>query len=71
MPAPKDNKKSRSSARSASQIRIEGEPDLSTGSLDEWQNYRRTLTALPKNDENVRIAIAVADAQIARLRKAR
>jgi hypothetical protein len=54
--------------RPASQVRVEGEPDLSSATLAEWQAYRRTLAALPQNDENVRIAIAVADAQIARLR---
>jgi hypothetical protein len=55
-------------ARPASQVRIEGEPDLDSGTLEEWQSYRRALSALPQSDENVRIAVAVAEAQIARLR---
>ncbi|MPY71257.1 MAG: hypothetical protein GEU92_14350 [Alphaproteobacteria bacterium] len=54
--------------RPASQVRIDGEPDLASATLEEWLAYRRSLAALPQNDENVRIAIAVADAQIARLR---
>jgi hypothetical protein len=66
--ARREGKPAPASARPASQVRIEGEPDLASGTLDEWQNYRRALSALPPNDENVRIAIAVAEAQIARLR---
>jgi hypothetical protein len=64
----REGKASRPLSRPASQLRVEGEPDLSSATLAEWQAYRRTLAALPQNDENVRIAIAVADAQIARLR---
>ena len=48
---------------------IEGEPDLLTGSLKDWQAYRQTLGQLPQNDQNVRLAIAVAEAQIAKLRR--
>ena len=46
---------------------IEGEPDRATGSLAEWQEYRDTLDELPREDEDVRLAIAVADAQIEKL----
>lgn len=66
-----DDRKGRPAGRSASQVRIEGEPDLATGSLEEWLSHRRALAALPQNDENVRLAVAVADAQIARLRRSR
>ncbi len=52
-------------------VSIEGEPDLATGSLEEWMEFRQSLTALPQNDENVRIAIAVAHARIAKLRRDR
>jgi len=46
---------------------IEGEPDLATGTLDDWIHYREKLATLPQNDENVRLAITVAEARIAKL----
>lgn len=46
---------------------IEGEPDLATGTLDDWVQYREKLANLPQDDENVRLAIAVAEARIAKL----
>jgi hypothetical protein len=49
-------------------IEIDGEPDLLTGTLDEWDTYRHALSAMPQENENVRVAIAVADARIARLK---
>lgn len=52
-------------------VTIEGEPDLATGSLEDWMAFRRTLAALPQDDENVRIAIAVAHARIEKLRRER
>ena len=55
----------------AAKIDIEGEPDLETGSLEEWLQYRQTLAALPQDDESVRLAIAVADARVAQLRRTR
>jgi hypothetical protein len=55
----------------AAKIDIEGEPDHRTGTLEEWLHYRQTLAALPQDDEAVRLAIAVADARIAHLRRAR
>ena len=48
---------------------IEGEPDFATGTLDQWMAFRQTLTALPQNDENVQIAMAVAHARIEKLRR--
>lgn len=47
--------------------RIEGEPDPQAGTLEDWRAYRRSLAALPRHHANVRLAIAVADARIARL----
>jgi len=61
---------SRPVSRSSSQLQrqgIEGEPDLQTGSLKDWQAYRQTLGQLPQDDQNVRLAVAVADAQISKL----
>jgi len=52
-----------------SRLQIVGEPDLATATLDDWRAWRRDLATLPQDDENVRIAIAVAEAQIAKLRR--
>jgi len=49
-------------------IEIDGEPDLLSGTLNEWNTYRQALAALPQENENVRVAIAVADARIVRLK---
>ena len=38
-----------------------------TGTLEDWIQYREKLATLPRNDENVRLAIAVAEARIAKL----
>jgi len=46
---------------------IEGEPDLVTGTLDDWVHYREKLAALPQDDKNVRLAIAIAEARIAKI----
>ena len=46
---------------------IVGEPDPATGTLAEWQSYRARLAVLPRHDDNVRLAIAVADARITKL----
>ena len=53
--------------KTPSRLIIEGEPDLVTGTLDDWVHYRENLAALPQDDENVRLAIAVAEARIAKL----
>lgn len=50
-----------------SRLIIDGEPDLVTGTLEDWIQYREKLATLPRNDENVRLAIAVAEARIAKL----
>lgn len=46
---------------------IEGEPDLLTGTLDDWVHYREKLAALPQDDKNVHLAIAIAEARIAKI----
>ena len=51
-------------------IRIDGEPDPATGTLADWERYRDRLAALPQDDDGVRLAIAVAEARIAALRRA-
>ncbi len=53
--------------RNGTAVRIEGEPDPATGTLADWRAYRKSLAALPRHNDNVRLAIAVADARIARL----
>ena len=50
---------------------IEGEPDLECGILRQWRAWRLRLARLPRHDESARIAIAVADARIARLSRKR
>lgn len=52
-----------------SRTKIVGEPDLATATLEDWRAWRRNLADLPQEDESVRIAIAVAEAQIAKLRR--
>jgi len=49
-------------------IEIDGEPDLLTGTLDESQAYWNSLSALPQENENTQLEIAVADSRIARLK---
>ncbi len=48
-------------------IRIEGEPDPKSGTLEQWCAYRRRLAALPPHDNNVRLAVAVAETRISQL----
>jgi len=55
--------------RTQKRVTIEGEPDFATGTLDQRMSFRQSLAALPQNDENVRIAIAVAHARIEKLRR--
>ncbi len=62
------NSPKQNNARQHSRLEIDGEPDLLNGTLEEWHIYRKSLSALPQEDENVRVAIAVADARIARLK---
>lgn len=63
----KGNSPNKKTERPNQRIEIEGEPDLLTGTLDKWHAYRQALSVLPQENENVRVAIAVADARIARL----
>lgn len=57
----------RGPGRTPPRLVIEGEPDLVTGTLDEWIHFREKLATLPQDDENVRLAISVAEARIAKL----
>lgn len=50
-------------------MKIIGEPDPATATLEDWRAWRRNLAALPQDDDSVRLAIAVAEAQIAKLRR--
>jgi hypothetical protein len=68
LPASNNNSPQKSSTQHHHRIEIDDEPDLLTGTLDEWHTYRQALTALPQENENVRVAIAVTDARIARLK---
>lgn len=47
---------------------IRGEPDPTTASLDDWIEYRDHLRSLPRPDDSVSVALAVANAQIQKLR---
>ena len=49
-----------------SQTKVIGEPDPTTATLEDWRAWRRNLAALPQDDDSVRLAIAVAEAQIAK-----
>tara|TARA_R110000787_G_scaffold15565_1_gene48266 strand:- start:38 stop:223 length:186 start_codon:yes stop_codon:yes gene_type:complete len=49
---------------------ISGEPDPSTASLEDWVAYREHLRVLPVRDETVSVALAIANAQIQKLRTA-
>ena len=48
-------------------LNIDGEPDFVTGTPDDWIHYREKLAALPQTDGNVRLAISVAEARMAKL----
>jgi len=48
---------------------ITGEPNPETATLDDWRAWRQTLLTLPRDDDSVRVALAVAEAQIAKLRE--
>jgi len=50
-------------------MKVIGEPDPTTATLEDWRAWRRNLAALPQDDDSVRLAIAVAEAQIAKLRR--
>ena len=44
-----------------------GEPDSNSASIDDWVAYREHLKSLPSQDESIRVALAVAQAQIHKL----
>ena len=46
---------------------IRGEPDPASASIDDWVAYRDHLKSLQGSDESVRVALAVAQAQIQKL----
>lgn len=48
--------------------RVTGEPDPATATLDDWRAWRARLLALSREDVSVRIALRLAEAQIAKLR---
>lgn len=52
-----------------SRLKIIGEPDPTSATLEDWRAWRRELASLPQNDDSVRLAIAIAEAQIAKLRR--
>ena len=46
---------------------IRGESDSNSASIDDWVAYREHLKSLPSQDESIRVALAVAQAQIQKL----
>ncbi|MGB0632446.1 MAG: hypothetical protein ACPGRZ_17285 [Alphaproteobacteria bacterium] len=48
---------------------IRGEPDPGSASIDDWVAYREHLKSLPGRDESIRVALAVAQAQIQKLQQ--
>lgn len=46
---------------------ISGEPDPASASLEDWLAYREHLRTLPAKDENVSVALAIANTQIRKL----
>ena len=50
-------------------MNITGEPNPDTATLEDWRTWRQQLLTLPRHDDSVRIALAVAEAQIVKLRE--
>lgn len=48
---------------------IRGEPDPASASIDDWMTYREHLKSLSGQDESIRVALAVAQAQIQKLQQ--
>jgi len=48
---------------------IRGEPDPASASIDDWMAYREHLKSLSGHDESIRVALAVAQAQIQKLQQ--
>lgn len=49
---------------------IRGEPDPATASIEDWVAHREHLRSLPFPDEGVYVALAIANAQIQKLKSA-
>lgn len=49
---------------------ISGEPDPASASLEDWLSYREHLRSLPAKDESVSVALAIANTQIRKLKRA-
>ncbi len=45
------------------------EPEPATATLEDWETYRRRVGPLAGRDPSMRLALAVAEAQIAKLRQ--
>ena len=48
---------------------IRGEPDPASALIDDWMAYREHLKSLSGHDESIRVALAVAQAQIQKLQQ--
>jgi len=48
---------------------IRGEPDPASASIDDWMAYREHLKSLSGHDKSIRVALAVAQAQIQKLQQ--
>lgn len=46
---------------------ISGEPDPTSASLEDWLKYREHLRSMPAKDDNVSVALAIANTQIRKL----
>jgi hypothetical protein len=68
MPIGRTDAKDRERRGEPSPLKIIGEPDPATATLEDWRAWRRNLSVLPQDDDSVRLAVAVAEAQIAKLR---
>jgi hypothetical protein len=60
-----------SDSRGQQTMVIRGEPDPASASLADWVAYRNHLRGLAGKDENVSVALAVANAQTQKLQPSR
>jgi hypothetical protein len=44
-------------------MKITGEPNPETATLEDWRAWRLELLSLPRHDDSVRVALAVAEAK--------
>jgi len=56
-------------ARTAPTPPMISEPEPATATLEDWRAYRRQVEPLAGRDPSMRLALAVAEAQIAKLRR--